>query len=558
MLQADPGANKHWVDHVQYTMCDNGTPFCTVPVNQGTGAPNNHGFYAGNYYWTDLGQHTIPTGHTLSVDLSAGIRDLNDPYDDPVDGCLWADAVMIHFLWPTLTIRGGQSDQPYTEKDDWLQSWQPISVPVEGDGNDRVAVELSASIDTHYGSVSDWQAVLPSVAGLEFWTAASGGAQLPVVGSGNPIDQALTAGLYTGTVYVSEDPSFAATQGEGGATLQQIAFHAEIVSPETGDPSGADVSVDLDASLAYWTRDDWAASPAIDPKTGKAIIVYKGTATAHGTADLKVLAKDITNHPEDWTLVSNRSPSPLVPDGTDINIAPLLSELESRTRDAVVAAALVRPKNMDFGTSPAAGSCKGFTQNDVDAVFSGASSGTENLPKADCQDMVALELSEGLIKQLNPREFDQLESPDWAGDGFRPGYLIMPGSDPLLISQTAPISALPTGEWVTFYNPVITYVKLHPGGWFDCENTIEVTNNNSVLYSYLAPTFYGWTRNNGKILTEYEWDRLLRDEYNKGIWSWQKITMTDVPGYEGTGVFLNLATIGMSIFDLRTKPKSAS
>ena len=241
---ADPGPGKHWVDHVQYTLCENGVPFHTVPVDQGTGDPNNHGYYAGNYYWTDLGQYTIPTGDTLKVELSTDTRDPNDPNDDPLDGCLWADAVMIHPLWPTVTVRGGQSDQPYTEKDDWLQSWQPISVPVEGDGNDRAKVELSASIDTQYGSVSDWQAVLPNVPGLEFWTAATGGTQLTADGSGYLIDQALTGGLYTGTVYVSQDPSFAATEGEGGATLQQIAFHAEIVSPEAGDPSGGDV-VDL-------------------------------------------------------------------------------------------------------------------------------------------------------------------------------------------------------------------------------------------------------------------------------------------------------------------------
>ena len=148
---------------------------------------------------------------------------------------------MIHPLWPTLTIRGGQSDQPYTERDDWLQSWQPINVPVEGDGNDRVKVELSASIDpAYYHSPSDWHAVLPSVAGLEFWTAHRCGTQLTADG-GNLINQALSGGSYTGTVYVSEDPSFAATQDGDDATLQQIAFHAEIVSPEAGDPSGGDV-----------------------------------------------------------------------------------------------------------------------------------------------------------------------------------------------------------------------------------------------------------------------------------------------------------------------------
>ena len=62
----------------------------------------------------------MPTGDQLSVSLSA---DPNPDYTNPnspaydsndVDGNLWADAVMVHPLWPTVTIRAGQSDQPYT------------------------------------------------------------------------------------------------------------------------------------------------------------------------------------------------------------------------------------------------------------------------------------------------------------------------------------------------------------------------------------------------------------------------------------------------------------
>jgi hypothetical protein len=132
---------------------------------------------------------------------------------------------MIHAIWPTVTIRPtdvtvnpkvpSADDGDYV---DWVDACQAINVPVEGDGT-RTQLQLSAAIDPLYAqipnaSMSDWHAVLPNVAGLDFWTAAQGGTPLTPDGNGNLIDQALSGGSYTGTVYVSEDPVYADTQGD--------------------------------------------------------------------------------------------------------------------------------------------------------------------------------------------------------------------------------------------------------------------------------------------------------------------------------------------------------
>jgi hypothetical protein len=59
---------------------------------------------------------------------------------------------------------------------------------------DRTEVQLQASVEPLYYDMSgatadDWHAILPNVAGLEFWTAATGGSQLTADGDGNLIDQ---------------------------------------------------------------------------------------------------------------------------------------------------------------------------------------------------------------------------------------------------------------------------------------------------------------------------------------------------------------------------------
>ena len=117
----------------------------------------------------------MPTGDQLSVSLSAdpnpAYTDPDDPAYDPndVNGKLWGDAVMVHPLWPMVTIRAGQSDQPYTEKDDWVQSWQPISIPVEDGSGNRVQIRLNAAIDEAYEDVTDWTAALSLPGGATAW-----------------------------------------------------------------------------------------------------------------------------------------------------------------------------------------------------------------------------------------------------------------------------------------------------------------------------------------------------------------------------------------------------
>ena len=150
--------------------------------------------------------------------------------------------------------------------------------------------------------------------------------------------------------------------------------------------------------------------------------------------------------------------------------------------------------------------------------------------------MVEIELCEGLIKQLNPGEFDAM--------GLNPAQFNINSitCNNYIIEQTAPIETLQQGEWVPFANAP-TYV-----GWYDGEQTIEVSECSCGQDPDIWEKFYGWNQSQGATKTEVGWKYVLWGETNP------KAPLSQIPGYTGTGQFLNLATLGMKIFDLRTAP----
>ena len=107
-------------------------------------------------------------------------------------------------------------------------------------------LDLNAAVDAVYaklGSMSDWNAVLPAVSGLEFWTAASGGTQLTPDGNGDLVDDAFpSSGQYDRKVWVSIDPSAASTfdTADIDFTVEQNAIGAQVQCAVAVQP-GVDV-----------------------------------------------------------------------------------------------------------------------------------------------------------------------------------------------------------------------------------------------------------------------------------------------------------------------------
>jgi hypothetical protein len=105
--------------------------------------------------------------------------------------------------------------------DDALNALYPTALNLEGNGQ-RTEVELS--IGAPNGSGCSYEVVVPNVAGVEFWTAATGGTQLMPDVNGNIIDTSLSgvSGQYTRTLWVSAASTVVdADDSPGGdATIQ--------------------------------------------------------------------------------------------------------------------------------------------------------------------------------------------------------------------------------------------------------------------------------------------------------------------------------------------------
>ena len=95
----------------------------------------------------------------------------------------------------------------------------------------REELDLSATVAASIAAQGDCYVVLPSVAGLEFWTAQTGGEQLTPDADGNLVYDAMpTSGEYSNTLWVCVDPNSPAC-----AEFKTIPLTVELGSTE---PSG--------------------------------------------------------------------------------------------------------------------------------------------------------------------------------------------------------------------------------------------------------------------------------------------------------------------------------
>ena len=437
---------------------------------------------------------------------------LNDANNNPSSGeMLDFNDVMIRPIWPTVSIRADEDGTgTFSAYDDYLNATNPAEIPVEGNGP-RMELDLSASVDPLYaqlGSMSDWNAVLPAVSGLEFWSAATGGTQITSIDDSFP-----SSGQYDRKVWVSIDPASAAT-----INVDQIAF--------TVDPDGADVtSTDRVEEVSGWTRDSWAGSPATSDYSGTRYFARERLhAMPVGSKTLPAMLAttgSCERQIRGLQLIRRRPPCRTIQPSIFRHCWPS----SKRPCEAMLPQAAVAKKFAHFPVGTESWSNgTGLDEAAVNKVFTGGNA------SIDCFGMAEIVMARGLIKTLKPGEFDALFTDT---DG-------MP-----TVQTTETLDNTKLGDWLYFANDP-NYLTQHPDGPNQGENVIECIH--SPVSS--ANSYMGWTRTTTKHNYDW-WCNELVDAYNDEPPP-PTVKITSVPGYDGSAKFLDVAAIAQAIFDHRT------
>ncbi len=251
-LQATDGyQGTQWATDAKYEIFDGGTLVGSVPEDQQT-QPGNDSPVPNDRAWTRLGVWDISSG-TLTVKLVDN--------GSPTGSVLCAGEVMIHPLWPTVSIRATNvtinskvAPANAGEYVDWVDACQPIGIRAEGSGT-RTKLQLTATIDQLFADLPNWNwtASLPLVSGLNFWDSPQDGSQWQ--------PQSLTPGTsYNGDVWVSTDPK---SPPMGALTINFVA-----------DPEAATVAAKVAVA-------EWKALPIAElTKTLSKTVKGYGTITA--------------------------------------------------------------------------------------------------------------------------------------------------------------------------------------------------------------------------------------------------------------------------------------
>jgi len=215
-----------WTSDAHYSVYDGASLKATVEVNQQNPCPSDSPDPS-DHPWKLLGVYNITSG---IVDVRLHDGNNNPPFWETLN----FNDVMIRPIWPTMTIRADQNnDRTCDVKDDWLNSWSPAAIAVEGQGK-RTKIELHATIDQLYQYPADWTASLSNVDGLLFWDTDEGGTAL------TPANGKIVSGTfpYDRTLWISLDPndvpsgtvqvSFAADGPSGGHVEKPLAAKNDV------------------------------------------------------------------------------------------------------------------------------------------------------------------------------------------------------------------------------------------------------------------------------------------------------------------------------------------
>ena len=465
-------------------------------------------------YVQTMGGFNDGTDKTFSLEIS----DQNDPDADPswdepevVDGSATATIVRPEVQISSPGEQAGVVDLP--------------------DDGSLVEVDLTGEIDPAYANLHSGTAFeLPCVAGVEFYTSSGGGTAISPVG-GDVIDASLASGNYSGTLYAAVAPA-----------TSPLGLDATILGRIGPDQNAVQV-------VTPWTSvGTWTAGQPADVR-----------ANVNG-ASLADLATDITGVAADASAMSSVG---FITQGRYIDVTPLLQILETRIRQNVVAAALVQNKNAVMSNDPRSfGEAGAATEQQIIQVFKGGGQPVVG----NCASMVALEMSYGLITQLNPGEFTSLGLKPQ--DFFINTFGLAPSPDMTL--RTVPLSGLKPGDWARFWNTKQSVLdtdgaryactrypySVHGTGWmWASENVIDVSSD---PYNPNTTKYYGWSSAPEK-LTYTGWLQSLRSQWNEALDPGSPDWMgpTDEVGYiKDTAGFINVPKVAQMIFNLRSKPKT--
>lgn len=247
---------------------------------------------------------------------------------------------------------------------------------------------------------------------------------------------------------------------------------------------------------------------------------YTGTVTAGEGATLTGLAELITSDPNDWTKIAKK---PYIQEGQVISIEPLLKQLELILRVRVVKA------TKDFYA--------GFTEATVNSSSSDDKTKAVNdffdsvkTPGTDCNVAVGIVMSKGLISGNSNIEYNQLGVDD---DIYG-----------VLSTKIRSLATMLIGDaaWIENYDDY----KIQPNkGAYQAENVIKVGRDK--FWGHIGETYAN------SVKSANGWERHLRNKYNEIA---EKKRSDKIPGHGGDARFLNVALIGMKLFDIRSKNRS--
>jgi autotransporter-associated beta strand protein len=377
------------------------------------------------------------------------------------------------------------------------------------------------------------------------------------IGSGTTSDLYVAENMatQTGTVKISTAlvaPGFSAYPGYGGLV------HVLIVGANRGLVAGGNLTDDTLSEVislpATPLAHDYTITVSTDTGDQRVVNVHIVTPwTAVGTwttgqpamvqanvdgASLAVLAQDITGYAAN----TDELPNIAIHRDDRIDVTPLLSELESRIRLNVVAAA-TSAKNATFGNARA---CISFHESQIDNVFRPGATGG---PICDCYAMVELELARGVIDTLDERDPGVDAGVQSEFDSMK----LVPGCFQAGWYLTTAQGAWEVGDWVQFSNYNYRERLEKDRTWMWGQEQTIMTDDNS---------FYGW---GGGTNTAAGWRGRLCTEYNAGLcWNptafgqlpqpvdFNPITIAQVPQPVDIG-FVNVPKLALEIFNLRTK-----
>jgi hypothetical protein len=486
----------------------------------------------------------------------------NNPSDNGDGGLLYVDATMLQPIWPTVCIKAvGQGVQPTVAPADpwqyaaWQDTWQPIQIPVWGDG-DRAQVQLHAAINQIYSNVTDWSAVLPNIDGLEFWTAQTGGTQLngldanenPIDSAGDLIDQSFSGGgTFDQTVWVSEDPTYVA-ENPDDLTPPAINFYTQAEAGSSQHPVLAQVAdcAPTAAEVSGWTivgkgwQWNFAADHSSKATTDPDMVYRDCYAKANGTGStLQQLAIAITGDASDAPLVEGQLNGQPIEAGTEIDVAPLLARFEDLLRTAVGMSA-VSVKHTHFGHSTG----NALTESTVEQVFTGPDPFANGI---DCKGMARVILADGLIRTLDRNQAGPNGSPDLNE------YTSLKFSGPRvwgLPSTSLPaLSQLKVGDWAYFQGDTrYGNNDPYPPGDDPGENVIVIRDGGY---------YYGWTKLETQmgvgvgVMSYGQWRAcLLAASFADCILNPNVVGYPNVPPVQPV-VFLNVSLIATKVFKWR-------